>query len=475
MNSYIYLIQDGKYIDTNGFKIGRTTQKGNDTRSLSRIKSYSKNTIQKFVREVPNDLVIPIETIIKGEFSKKYKLVCGTEWFEGNVSEMVRDVIHIIENINLDIEENTNDVEIYEELMEEQEIEIEVEEVFENTDTISSNDKVTFICEFCEKSFNKKYNLQVHQEKACRGIFVEKQKKDSYQCDYCDKVYSTYSNCSKHMRLYHSHQLNNEQQDEKNTVIDPINIQYNHTTIHNYQIIEKKEINIFKIYSIPDVNDKSVYSDEYCQKVKEMCHMETITDDSNIIHFFKIFMNYIEHVYFNDAFPENFSFLYYKMQEGKILMKDDEQWNLVDQNEGLQELFKNAYKNFSIFITYFRTLPWIHNEIQRHNTNHPIVKNYFNGSLDRFLMDLVELKNSEILLKKTKQNEDNLTSNAQNIYKKFTSQIKLLLLEKQKVMKQYYELDKKRGSTNLNHFLKEHELEEHNSMKMKLEKKKSYV
>ena len=37
MNSYIYLIQDGKYINTSIYKIGRTSQQG-DTRKLNRFK-----------------------------------------------------------------------------------------------------------------------------------------------------------------------------------------------------------------------------------------------------------------------------------------------------------------------------------------------------------------------------------------------------------------------------------------------------
>jgi hypothetical protein len=57
MNSYIYLIQDGNFINTNIYKIGRTTQKG-DTRRLTRFSSYNKETIQKFLREVNNEFHI---------------------------------------------------------------------------------------------------------------------------------------------------------------------------------------------------------------------------------------------------------------------------------------------------------------------------------------------------------------------------------------------------------------------------------
>ena len=96
MNSYIYLIQDGKFINTNIYKIGRTTQKG-DTRKLIRFSSYNKETIQKFLREVNTDIVINIEDEIKSLFVKKYKLVQGSEWFEGDCNSMISEINYIID------------------------------------------------------------------------------------------------------------------------------------------------------------------------------------------------------------------------------------------------------------------------------------------------------------------------------------------------------------------------------------------
>jgi hypothetical protein len=95
MNSYIYLIQDGEFINTDVYKVGRTSQKG-DTRSLSRIKSYNKETIQKYLREVNNEAIINIESDIKRVFKLKYKLIKGTEWFDGNYKQMISDIDIII-------------------------------------------------------------------------------------------------------------------------------------------------------------------------------------------------------------------------------------------------------------------------------------------------------------------------------------------------------------------------------------------
>jgi P4 family phage/plasmid primase-like protien len=107
MNSYIYLIQDGEFLNTDVYKVGRTTQKG-DTRSLSRIKSYNKDTIQKYLREVNNEHVIDIENDIKRVFKLKYKLIKGTEWFDGNYKNMIIDIDSIINKYIENITNNQN-------------------------------------------------------------------------------------------------------------------------------------------------------------------------------------------------------------------------------------------------------------------------------------------------------------------------------------------------------------------------------
>jgi P4 family phage/plasmid primase-like protien len=104
MNSYIYLIQDGEFIDTEIYKIGRTTQSG-DTRSITRLKSYNKNTVQKYLRKVDTKHVIDIETDIKHIFKLKYKLIKGYEWFEGYYKSMIQD-IDVIINKYSNLEDN---------------------------------------------------------------------------------------------------------------------------------------------------------------------------------------------------------------------------------------------------------------------------------------------------------------------------------------------------------------------------------
>lgn len=101
--AYIYLLQDGADIGTNLFKPGQTVQTTGDTRSLARIKSYSKGTIIYNLFIVPVAKVDEIEVLIKKEFTKKYKLVRGSEWFEGDVRAMKKDIDRIIDEYPIDV------------------------------------------------------------------------------------------------------------------------------------------------------------------------------------------------------------------------------------------------------------------------------------------------------------------------------------------------------------------------------------
>ncbi len=142
MNSYIYLIQDGKYINTSIYKIGRTSQQG-DTRKLNRFNGYNKHTIQKFLREVNTEQVMSIENDIKNKFKNIYKLIKGSEWFEGDCNSMILEINNIIDNnlkkvsnnlqYSIEIEDNKSDSEL-------------TSSVIENTQSI-------------RQKINKQYNI----------------------------------------------------------------------------------------------------------------------------------------------------------------------------------------------------------------------------------------------------------------------------------------------------------------------------
>lgn len=98
--AYIYLLQDGKDRGTDIYKIGRTTQNNKDTRTLNRLKNYSRNTIVYNLFHVSPSQVITIEEHIIKVFTSKFSLVRGKEWFKGNVYHMKKHIDKIIDLYN---------------------------------------------------------------------------------------------------------------------------------------------------------------------------------------------------------------------------------------------------------------------------------------------------------------------------------------------------------------------------------------
>lgn len=93
--AYIYILQDGNDKGTNIYKIGRTIQQ-NDTRKLDRLCSYTQGTVQYGCFNVLETEIVDIETEIKKRFTEKYKLVRGTEWFQGDVDDMKKDIYKLL-------------------------------------------------------------------------------------------------------------------------------------------------------------------------------------------------------------------------------------------------------------------------------------------------------------------------------------------------------------------------------------------
>lgn len=96
--AYIYLLQDASDKGSCIYKVGRTMQGGGDSRKLNRLQSYSKGTIVENIFRVQANNVNKIESEIKAIFNNKFILSRGTEWFEGDVKIMKKDISAVIEN-----------------------------------------------------------------------------------------------------------------------------------------------------------------------------------------------------------------------------------------------------------------------------------------------------------------------------------------------------------------------------------------
>ena len=90
MSGIIYLVQPCELVGTNRYKIGMSSKP-----TLDRVmKGYRKGTRYLNIQEVKYPL--DLEKKIKKNFNKKFCLIAGREYFEGNEYEITREFINIV-------------------------------------------------------------------------------------------------------------------------------------------------------------------------------------------------------------------------------------------------------------------------------------------------------------------------------------------------------------------------------------------
>ncbi len=200
------MVQDGEYIGTSIYKVGRTTQNG-DTRSLNRLKSYSTNTVQVYLREVNTEKVIEIEKNIIKVFKIKYNLVKGAEWFYGNKNQMIVDINTIIDKYP---ELEKADTVSTSSKDSKDSKSISTVENVENSEKVEDCNIVddTF-CERCGMSFkSKKYLIQhLQKESECVCLYSDITRLDilskikqrtGIECEKCNRIYKNKETVRKH-------------------------------------------------------------------------------------------------------------------------------------------------------------------------------------------------------------------------------------------------------------------------------------
>lgn len=85
----LYLVQPAILLNTDRYKIGRSS-KGD----LSRVRSYGNKTRYLCIMEIDNDIYV--ERLLINHFNKKYKLIAGHEYFEGDENSMLNTFIDVV-------------------------------------------------------------------------------------------------------------------------------------------------------------------------------------------------------------------------------------------------------------------------------------------------------------------------------------------------------------------------------------------
>jgi len=58
----------------------------------------------------------------------------------------------------------------------------------------------SFVCEFCNKTFSKKSNLNIHKETTKSCLKLQGKINDNFKCDICEQIFTTNANLKQHMK-----------------------------------------------------------------------------------------------------------------------------------------------------------------------------------------------------------------------------------------------------------------------------------
>jgi hypothetical protein len=202
----VYFIQPTELKDTKKYKIGMS--KKND---LSRFKKYHLGT--RFILIMSCKYPVTLEGILKAEFKNKYKLIAGSEYFEGKEEDMLKDFLQIIndhkennlkeKNKEMKITNQINDIDKEINIIDKDTaIELEEKILVEPEKVLSSNSEETqkYYCKICQKNYKSNNSLWNHNKK-----FHPDKKMNN--CEKCNKVYSSYKSLWAHNKFFHPKQI----------------------------------------------------------------------------------------------------------------------------------------------------------------------------------------------------------------------------------------------------------------------------
>jgi hypothetical protein len=238
----IYLIQPAELIGTNRYKIGMSNNP-----DLDRCKNgYLKGSRYICIMECINPL--EIEKYIRDEFTKKFKLIAGKEYFEGIENDMLYLFVNIIfKNMNIIQIETKNNNELEKDNIKIDEDNYDVDIIIDNINNkYLSNNYINYLQSLDNKNDDIKYNI-LHLLLNYNDLKILAQ---TLNCiDKGIKVGTTKDTFAKCIL-------------EKNNVsiiIDLINVHFN--KIYNKRIIEINKFSDYKFYW--ELNNRNDTNDIY--------------------------------------------------------------------------------------------------------------------------------------------------------------------------------------------------------------------
>lgn len=214
---YVYLLQPTDLFGTNVYKYGKTIKVHN------RFNQYPVGSAIYYVLRVINCTYVEdcIGKLLEKHYSKHMK---GKEYYVGDYIDMIQKIENLIDNLNQKHENQEDYGQMLKRFYNKKllirtdyrepikcanipKTEITKKQKITINENKKSNkvQKSTYICNICERSFNRKDNLEYHMDKnACKEY--------THYCKHCNKGFTTETSMYRHIR--NTCDAKNEKDDE---------------------------------------------------------------------------------------------------------------------------------------------------------------------------------------------------------------------------------------------------------------------
>jgi chromosome segregation ATPase len=119
-----------------------------------------------------------------------------------------------------------------------------------------------FKCQYCQKDFSTKTNLNKHQKTTQYCLDIQQKESDSFKCDYCNKEFNLKANFNRHTDICKAKK--NLEEENKEQKIDRLNDELNGSKMNI--LLLKKEIQNYQI----QIEEKNKQIEEKNQKIEKL-------------------------------------------------------------------------------------------------------------------------------------------------------------------------------------------------------------
>ena len=334
----IYLIQPAELVGTQRYKPGFS-----NSPTLKRFLGYKNGT--RYLRIAEAIEAKKLETKILDEFRKKFKLIAGNEYFEGDEIAMIDMFDQEVRKHRNEYGRNPNDIEKELETLNEINLDLILDDTIKNHhipkkfENNVNTKSARWVCDKCGQTFTRKEKLKYHIDNNSCKI-------KSFKCYYCDATFAASSNMHRHMRTSCKNKIAIDR--EKSEIYERLlklesansELEKSNAELKNQNTQMERDNVILKSQN----NEKYVsmnntylfgYGKEDMSRIDKNDLNEAFESGINST------LTLIELIHFNPKYPEFHNVYISSMKNKYAMMYDGHDWILVMKDDLIDKIYDN--------------------------------------------------------------------------------------------------------------------------------------